>query len=279
MQAPAPKSAGPKIPGPKILGIVNITSDSFSDGGKFLAPEAAIAHARTLVSEGADIVDLGPASSNPDAAPVSAAEEIRRLAPVLDALLADGVEISIDSYLPETQAYALARGVPWLNDIRGFPDPAFYPALAASSARLVVMYSIQQGQADRRESPPGDIVEHICRFFGDRLSALEAAGIDRARIVLDPGMGFFLGPRPETSFGVLGRLGEIRGRFGLPLLVSVSRKSFLRAVTGRATGEAGAATLAAELIAAMKGADFIRTHEPAPLRDALAVAAALKGRS
>lgn len=260
----------------RIVGIVNITSDSFSDGGKFLAPEAAIAQARKLVAEGADIVDLGPASSNPDATPVSAEEEIRRLAPVLDALLADGIEISVDSYLPETQAYALSRGVRWLNDIRGFPEPSIYPALAASDANLIVMYSIQQGQADRRDAPEGDIVGHICSFFDERLSVLDAAGIDRARVVLDPGMGFFLGPKPETSFDVLARLGEIKGRFGLPLLIGVSRKSFLRAVTGRVPGEAAAATLAAELIAAMKGADFIRTHEAAPLKDALAVAAALK---
>lgn len=260
----------------RIVGIVNITSDSFSDGGKYLAPEAAIAQARRLVEEGAEIVDLGPASSNPDATPVSAEEEIRRLAPVLDALLADEIEISVDSYLPQTQAYALSRGIHWLNDIKGFPDPSLYPTLAESDAKLIVMYSIQQGQADRREAPEGDIVGHICRFFDERLSALEAAGVNRARIVLDPGMGFFLGSSPQTSFDVLARLGEIKGRFGLPLLVGVSRKSFLRAVTGRAPDEVGAATLAAELVAAMKGADFIRTHEAAPLKDALAVAAALK---
>jgi len=263
---------------PRILGIVNITSDSFSDGGKFLAPEAAVAHARKLVAEGAGIVDLGPASSNPDAAPVSAEEEIRRLAPVLDGLMGEGIDISVDSDRPETQAYALKRGVRWLNDIRGFPDASLYPALAASGARLIVMHSIQQGQADRRAAPPGDILDRICRFFDARLAALGAAGIDRARIVLDPGMGFFLGSAPETSFEVLSRLGEIESRFALPVLVSVSRKSFLRAATGRAPGEAGPATLAAELIAAMKGAKFIRTHEPAPLKDALAVAAALNGR-
>lgn len=260
----------------KIFGIVNITSDSFSDGGKFLAPEAAIAHARKLVAEGADVIDLGPASSNPDAAPVPAAKEIERIAPVLDALLGDGVQVSLDSYQRETQAYALSRGVAWLNDIRGFPEAEIYPALAASPARLVVMHSIQQGQADRRAAPEGDILDHISRFFEARLAALEAAGVARARIVLDPGMGFFLGPTPAPSLAVLARLGELKVRFGLPVLVSVSRKSFLRALTGRAPGEAGAASLAAELLAARNGADFIRTHEPAPLRDALAVLAALK---
>ena len=263
-------------PAPIIFGIVNITSDSFSDGGKFLTPEAAIGHAHKLVADGADVIDLGPASSNPDAAPVSAATEIARIAPVLDALLADGIRISLDSYQPETQAYALSRGVAYLNDIRGFPDPAFYPRLAEVETPLVVMHSIQDGQADRRDAPPGDIISHIARFFEARIEALTRAGVARERIILDPGMGFFLGSSPRTSFEVLARFGELKAQFGLPVLLSVSRKSFLRKVTGRAPGEAGPATLAAELKAIEAGADLIRTHEPAALRDGLAVLSALK---
>jgi dihydropteroate synthase type 2 len=265
-----------RVTRPGIFGIVNITSDSFSDGGRFLAPDAAIAQARKLMAEGADAIDLGPASSNPDAAPVSSDEEIRRLTPVLAALTADGVPVSIDSFQPETQDWALRQGVAYLNDIRGFPERALYPALAASSARLIVMHSIQQGQADRRAAPEGDIVGHILNFFEGRIAALEEAGVARERLILDPGMGFFLGPTPATSLAVLARLGEIKDRFGLPLLVSVSRKSFLRALTGRPAGEAGPASRAAELLATENGADFLRTHEPAPLRDALAVWAALK---
>ena len=248
-----------------IFGIVNITSDSFSDGGRYLAPDAAIAQARKLMAEGADVIDLGPASSNPDAAPVSSDTEIARIAPVLDALKADGIPVSLDSYQPATQAYALSRGVAYLNDIRGFPDAAFYPQLAKSSAKLVVMHSVQDGQADRREAPAGDIMDHIAAFFDARI-----------RLVLDPGMGFFLGAAPETSLSVLARFDELRLRFDLPVLLSVSRKSFLRALTGRGPGDVGAATLAAELAAAAGGADFIRTHEPRPLRDGLAVLAALK---
>lgn len=125
-----------------IFGIVNITSDSFSDGGRYLAPDAAIAQARKLMAEGADVIDLGPASSNPDAAPVSSDTEIARIAPVLDALKADGIPVSLDSYQPATQAYALSRGVAYLNDIRGFPDAAFYPQLAKSSAKLEVRESL-----------------------------------------------------------------------------------------------------------------------------------------
>src|SRR3546814_107493 len=138
---------------PVLFGIVNITSDSFSDGGRFLAPEAAISHARKLIADGADVIDLGPASSNPDAVPVPPEIEIARIAPVLDALLGEGIAVSLDSYQPETQAYAMARGVAYLNDIRGFPVSAFYPRLAEVATPLVVMHSIQDGQADRRAAP------------------------------------------------------------------------------------------------------------------------------
>jgi len=259
---------------PIIFGIVNITPDSFSDGGKYFTAEAAIAHARKLMDEGADVVDLGPASSNPNAAPVPADEEIRRLAPVVEALAAEGIPLSVDSFRSETQAFALAHGAAWLNDIQGFADESFYPSLAASEAKLVLMHSIQrQGNADRRAAPEGDIVGHISAFFAERMAALERAGIARERLILDPGMGFFLGPKPETSFEVLSRIGELKARFGLPVFISVSRKSFLRTVTGRAPGEAAAATLAAERLAVLRGATFIRTHEPGPLKDALAVAA------
>ena len=145
---------------PLIFGIVNITPDSFSDGGRYFAADAAIAHARKLASEGADVIDLGPASSNPDAEPVPAEEEIRRLAPVMEALAADAIPLSVDSFRPETQAFALAHGAAYLNDIRGFAAPSFYPSLAASEARLVLMHSIQrEGNADRREAPEGDIVQ------------------------------------------------------------------------------------------------------------------------
>ncbi|MFX9188864.1 dihydropteroate synthase, partial [Acinetobacter baumannii] len=142
---------------------------------------------------------------NPDAAPVSSDTEIARIAPVLDALKADGIPVSLNSYQPATQAYALSRGVAYLNDIRGFPDAAFYPQLAKSSAKLVVMHSVQDGQADRREAPAGDIMDHIAAFFDARIAALTGAGIKRNRLVLDPGMGFFLGAAPETSLSVLAR--------------------------------------------------------------------------
>jgi dihydropteroate synthase type 2 len=257
---------------PFLVGVVNITEDSFSDGGRFLVPGEALGHARRLVSEGADIVELGPASSHPDAARVPADEERRRLAPVLEALIADGIAVSVDSFLPETQSFAVSQGAAYLNDIQGFPHPHLYEELADASCRLIVMHSVQaRGPATRVETVPGTIRASIDRFFEPRLDALETAGIARERLIIDPGLGYFLGSNPEPSLAVMGALRELKARFGLPVLVSPSRKSFLRSTTGRELPEIGPATLAAELYAAAQGVDYIRTHNVASLRDGLTV--------
>lgn len=261
----------------KILGILNITDDSFSDGGKYLEPEAALAHARALAKD-ADILDIGAASSNPESAGVPAGIEIARLESVVPALQRENVALSIDTFAPEVQRWALKRNVAYLNDIQGFPDSALYPELAASSAKLIVMHSVQErGKATRVDVPPSEILDRIRRFFAARIAALTQAGIGHERLILDPGMGFFLGSDPETSFTVLRALAALKTDFELPLLVSVSRKSFLRKITGRSAQESGSASLAAELFAGLKGADFVRTHDPGALRDGLAVWAALSG--
>jgi dihydropteroate synthase type 2 len=262
---------------PCVFGIVNITEDSFSDGGRYLDPAAAIAHARSLVAAGADVIDLGAAASNIDARSVNAAEEIRRLDPVIAALAADRIQISVDSSRLEIQRFAISRGTAFLNDIRGFPEASFYPELAAASSRLVVMHAVQdESRAKPVELSADKVWDRMHGFFGERLAALERGGIARERLILDPGMGLFLSTRPEASLRVLARLGHLKREFGLPVLVSVSRKSFLRAITGRsAASEAGPATLAAELYAAAAGADFIRTHDPAALRDGLKIVSAL----
>ncbi|MBV9571058.1 MAG: dihydropteroate synthase [Alphaproteobacteria bacterium] len=256
----------------KILGIVNITEDSFSDGDRYLAPEAAIAHARELAGDGADIVDLGAASSNPDAKPVAPAMEIARLAPVVEQLRHDGIAVSIDTFAPDVQRWALAQNVEYLNDIQGFPSADLYPGLADSDVKLIVMHSVQgRGPATRINVPPETLVDRISAFFEERLAALMKAGIERERLILDPGMGLFLGTDKDASFTVLRGIPELKRAFGLPVLISVSRKSFLRRLTGRSPLQSGAASLAAELFATLQGADYIRTHEPGPLRDALAV--------
>ncbi|HUJ02140.1 MAG TPA: dihydropteroate synthase [Rhizomicrobium sp.] len=263
----------------KIFAILNITEDSFSDGGKYLAPEAALARARQLAKD-ADVLDIGGASSHPDARPVPADIEIARLNSVLPALKKEGVKISVDSFSPEVQLWALEQGIDYLNDVGGFPDPALYPALAASRAGLVVMHSLAgRGPATRAEIPHNEIFDRICHFFERRIAALASAGIARERLILDPGMGFFLGADAENSLTILRRLPELKARFALPVLVSVSRKSFLRKITGRTAAESGPASLSAELFAAAQGADHIRTHDPAALKDGAQVLARLAGRA
>lgn len=256
----------------KILGILNITSDSFSDGGRYLEPGAAIFHAQAMAQSGADIIDIGAASSHPDAEAVPPEVEIARLAAVVPELKAKGLSLSIDSFAPDVQRWALGQGVDYLNDIHGFPDAALYPELARSNARLIVMHMVQpRGVAVRTEVPSSEILDRITAFFDARIRALTEAGIARDRLVLDPGMGQFLGTDPENSWIVLRRLPELKARYGLPLLVSLSRKGFLRKLTGRPPLEAGAASLAAELFAEAQGATHIRTHAPGALRDGLKV--------
>ena len=266
------------MPAPAIFGILNITEDSFSDGGRNLETSTAIAAARRLAAEGAEVIDLGAAASNIAAKPVAPEDEIRRLTPVIAALKKNGTAISVDSFARETQLFALSAGVDYLNDVEGFADPALYPSLAASACRLVVMHAVHgRGRAQAIEVPAVEIWPRIGDFFAARIAALEAAGIDRQRLILDPGMGFFLGSDATTSLRVLAGLDRLKRDFALPVLVSVSRKSFLGAVSGRRDPmQRGAATLAAELYAAAKGADYIRTHDPGALRDGLAVMAALR---
>lgn len=265
-----------------ILGIVNLTEDSFSDGGRFLDSAAAIEHALRLIDEGADVIDLGAASSHPEATPVSGEQEIRRLEPVLDDLVARGIAVSVDSWRTPVQRFAITEGAAYLNDIRGFADPTFYSELAQSDVRLIAMHSIRRGERATREmTEPEAVFRSVFEFFDERCAALEAAGIARSRIIVDPGMGLFLGADPAPSVLVLRRLGELRTRYGCDLLISASRKSFVGRLAGGAAATSiakrAAASLGAELFAVERGATFIRTHEPRLLRDVLAVHNALAG--
>ena len=261
---------------PKIVGVVNITTDSFSDGGLYLDPQCAIAHARHLIGQGADIVELGAASSNPDAVHVGADEEIARLCPVLDELQPEGHILAVDTTKPEVQKFVLERGIAFLNDIRGFTDNAAHEQIARSSCRLVVMHSLTgEHQARRLATNPQKIYEAACQFFQSRLDELSSAGVAVERIILDPGMGFFLGSNPETSLAMLAKLGSLRRRFGRPLLVSVSRKSFLRNLSPTDDCDIQSRTLAAELYAAAQGVEYIRTHDARGLSQALITTAAI----
>jgi dihydropteroate synthase type 2 len=264
------------MPTPRVIGIVNLTTDSFSDGGRYLAAADALTAADVLLAAGADVIELGAESSQPDAESVSAELEIQRLAPVLESLVARGVVISVDSRHVATQRWAIAAGAAYLNDITGFARPEFYPELAACDCRLVVMHSVgsvAKAERVRRDSEP--VRSSIESFFDERIDALKLAGIARERLVLDPGMGLFLSSDPQASIEVLRALPSLRERFGLATLVSVSRKSFLGAITGRGIAGRGPATLAAELYAATRGVDYIRTHDAGALVDGLAVFTAL----
>ncbi|MCB1137647.1 MAG: dihydropteroate synthase [Leptospiraceae bacterium] len=271
---------------PTLFGIVNITEDSFSDGGQYLDESALERRILELDSNGCDVLDLGAASSNPKAHPVDPVTEIRRLEMALGIVerlrnarnLNPAMAISVDSFSPAVQRFALSCNVDYLNDIAGFRHSDLYEDLARSHCNLILMHAIQEGVATETHVDPATILPRIIEFFGSRLQALQSAGIARNRIILDPGMGFFLGTDPECSLTVLRNLNVIRAEFGLPLLVSVSRKSFLGSLTGRPPSDRGPATLACEMYLADR-VEYIRTHDTGALRDALAVQNRLKSAS
>ncbi len=258
------------------IGILNITDDSFSDGGKYLDVSSAMSHVRTLLDAGADYIDVGAAASNVSALPVTAELERERLRPVIERLRNAGVKVSVDTFNPDTQRWCLSQGVDMLNDINGFCHPEIYPALAASSCQLVVMHSVQgRGKATLTSWSPSDVWDNILRFFDDRLSALVRAGVDERRLIVDPGMGNFLGSDPCSSLLVLQRLPELKRRWGREVYVGLSRKGFLRKIqlpaTDSACSECSENLLLTEDIdditarwnafAVAQGADYIRTHE------------------
>jgi dihydropteroate synthase len=258
----------------KILGILNLTRDSFSDGGEYLDPQRAIAHAEQLTRDGAWAIDVGAQSTHPDAEPISADQEIARLEPVVPILKQRGLRVSVDTYRPAVMRKALKWGVDLINDVTGMRDAESVSAVRSAACRLVVMHSRSSGaRAERMEAEPGELVNAMIAFFSERVGTLTTAGIDRDRLILDPGMGFFLGSNPQASFTVLRELPRLRA-LGLPLLVSTSRKSFIGAALAnndepRPTAERGAGTLATELWAALQGVQYLRTHDVRALRDGL----------
>jgi dihydropteroate synthase len=260
----------------QLVGIVNLTEDSFSDGGRTLEPVAAIAHGEQLLAGGAHWLDLGAESSNPEGKAVPAALELARLLPVLRHFKRQGARISIDTHKPEVMRAVLAEGADMINDITALEAPASVQALAAHTAPVVIMYSRNRGpRADRTVRPHHGLTEEILTFFRARLATLEQQGIARERIVIDPGMGFFLGANPEPSLWVLRHLPALAD-LGRPLYVSVSRKSFIGHVVGKPPAGRLPGTLAAELWALQAGASFIRTHDVAALADAWALWRAIR---
>ena len=263
---------------PRVMGIVNVTPDSFSDGGQHGSARAALAHCEQLLHEGADILDIGGESSRPGAQAVSAIEEWARVRPVLEGALTLGCPVSLDTAKTEVMRLALAMGVDIVNDINALRDPDAVELVAAHSACGVCLMHMQ-GEPRSMQSQPsyGDVVAEVGRFLADRAEQLLQHGVAAQRIVLDPGIGF--GKTAAHNFALLQRQEELL-RWGHPLLVGWSRKSSLGAVTGRAAGERVAASVAAALAAALRGASVLRVHDVAATVDALKVwaEAGLPGR-
>jgi dihydropteroate synthase len=257
------------------MGVVNVTPDSFSDGGRFLDPQAAIAHARALTEEGADILDVGAESSRPGARGVSADEELSRLMPVLEGLRDLPVPLSVDTTKPEVMRAAIAAGAAMINDIGALRAPGALETVAASGAGVCLMHMQGEPRTMQREPRYGDVVAEVRAFLAERVAAAEGSGIARERIAVDPGFGF--GKTVAHNFELLRKLDRIAA-LGLPVMAGWSRKSTLAAITGRDADDRLAASLAAALLAVERGARIVRVHDVAATRDALRVLAALDGK-
>jgi dihydropteroate synthase len=253
------------------MGVLNVTPDSFSDGGQFIAPERALAQARRMVAEGADIIDIGAESTRPyGAQEIPADEEVKRLQPILADVVSLGIPVSIDSMKSTVVAWALDAGAILANDVWGLQrDPDMARLLAARKSPVIVMHNRDQVDATI------DIMKDISAFFARSLDIAAKAGISSDNIVLDPGIGF--GKTPEQSMTALARLNELRV-FGLPLLVGASRKRFISSVTPSEPHQRLGGSIAAHLVAAKGGARIIRTHDVSETVQALRVAAAIEDR-
>jgi len=254
---------------PLVMGILNVTPDSFSDGGQFVDPAIAIAHAREMAEQGADILDVGAESTRPygGSRPVNADEELTRLKPVLPEIVKLGVPVSIDTIKAPTAAFALDAGAAIVNDVWGLQhDRDMASLVARRGVPVIVMHN--RDAAD----PKVDIITDVIAFFARSLEIASQAGIARDKIVLDPGIGF--GKTPEQSIACLARLGEFK-RFGLPLLIGASRKRFINSIAPSAPTERVGGSIAAHLLAAQKGAAILRVHDVRETVQALRVAAAI----
>jgi dihydropteroate synthase len=263
---------------PAIMGVLNVTPDSFSDGGAFLAPEAALAHARAMVAEGADLLDVGGESTRPGADPVGPEEELRRVMPVVEALASEGaIPVSIDTSKAVVARAAAAAGASFVNDVTAFRgDPGMAAAVAEAGADVCLLH--MQGEPRTMQENPryDDVVAEVKAFLEERLAFAVREGIAEERVWLDPGIGF--GKTLDHNLELLRRLGEIVA-LGRPVVIGASRKRFIGTLTGRAELDRAAGTIAANVLAFERGAHMFRVHDVAATRDALAVASATVGES
>jgi dihydropteroate synthase len=258
---------------PRIMGVVNVTPDSFSDGGRFLGPKAAIAHAHALIEDGADIIDIGGESSRPGALPVTASDELQRILPVLEGLKDVQKPISVDTRRAEVMKEALQAGASMINDIDALAAPGALEAVAAGDCAVCLMH--KKGEPATMQQAPhyDDVVAEVMLFLKNRIEAAEKAGVARDRIVIDPGFGF--GKTMEHNLILLKKLPSL-GKLNLPVLIGWSRKSSLGKITGREAGERLPASLAMALLSLQGGATILRVHDVKETRDVVAVWQAYK---
>ena len=250
------------------MGIVNVTPDSFSDGGHHASTQAAIDHAQRLIEEGADILDIGGESTRPGAAFVSQQEELDRVLPVIQGLRSIAIPISIDTYKPSVMRAALSAGASMVNDVNALQTEGALDVIAESAAAVCLMHK-QGTPATMQQSPVyQDVLEEVGGFLRERIAVLEAAGIDRQRIVIDPGFGF--GKTVAHNLDLLGQLASLR-KLGVPILAGLSRKSMLGAITGRDVSDRVVASVTAALLAVQRGASIVRVHDVRDTVDALKI--------
>jgi dihydropteroate synthase len=259
----------------KLMGVVNVTPDSFSDGGLYLDPARAIAHGAELVAAGAEILDVGGESTRPGAEPVSLEEELRRVTPVIEGLEGGGAQISVDTSKAAVAAAALDAGAAIVNDVTALRgDPAMAALCAEREATVVLMHMLGSPRTMQDEPRYEDVVGDVKAFLGERVAAAVAAGIAAERIWLDPGIGF--GKTAAHNLELLRRLAELR-ELGRPLVIGSSRKSFIGKVDGSGSGERLGGTIASSVLAAAEGAEVLRVHDVTEVAQALAVATAILG--
>jgi dihydropteroate synthase len=261
---------------PLIMGVVNVTPDSFSDGGMFLDPAKAAERALGLIGEGADLLDIGGESSRPGAAAVGAEEELRRVVPVLRRLRDATVPVAVDTVKPEVMRAALDEGAAMINDISALRAPDALAIVAQSDAAVCLMHMRGEPRTMQTDAEYGDVVAEVAQFLQERVAAARAAGIARERIVIDPGFGF--AKKPQHNLELLRGL-RVLAEPGYPVLAGLSRKSTLGNITGKPVVERLAASVAAALLAVQHGARIVRVHDVAATRDALAVLAAVENRA
>ena len=265
------------LPTPTVMGVVNVTPDSFSDGGEFLDPDAAIAHGRQLAADGAHILDIGGESTRPGAQPVDVDEELRRVLPVIEGLAGGEAEISIDTTKVEVARRAVQAGATIVNDVSAFRfEPAIAELVAETGAGCWLMHMLGEPRTMQDDPRYDDVVADVKAFLEERMAFAVAAGVREERIWLDPGIGF--GKTLEQNLELLRRLDEIVA-LGRPVVIGTSRKSFLGKLTGRPEKERLPGTIATNVMALERGARIFRVHDVAEVAEALTVAAATLGRA